>query len=79
MEDSTQMSLFLNREAKTSAIKRFQGDLTEDAEIVSFDLISPANALGKPDWSHIIPYYAEDMEFKDSIQYINGKEEFTAR
>ena len=36
------------------------------------------NQEGKPDWSHIIPYYAEEMEFKDSIQYINGKEEFTA-
>ena len=36
------------------------------------------NQQGKPDWSHIIPYYAEDMEFRDSIQYINGKEEFTA-
>ena len=36
------------------------------------------NKIGKPDWSHIIPYYAEDMEFRDSIQGINGKEEFTA-
>lgn len=36
------------------------------------------NKEGKPDWSHIIPYYADDMEFKDSIQGIKGKEEFTA-
>lgn len=36
------------------------------------------NQQGKPDWSHIIPYYAEDMEFRDSIQYIKGKTEFTA-
>jgi len=36
------------------------------------------NNAGKPDWSHIIPYYANDMEFKDSIQYIKGIEDFTA-
>lgn len=36
------------------------------------------NQAGKPDWSHIIPYYAEDMEFRDSVQGIRGKEEFTA-
>jgi hypothetical protein len=36
------------------------------------------NTAGKPDWSHIIPYYAKDMEFKDSIQYIKGIEDFTA-
>jgi limonene-1,2-epoxide hydrolase len=35
------------------------------------------NNAGKPDWSHIIPYYAKDMEFKDSIQYIKGIEDFT--
>ena len=36
------------------------------------------NHEGKPDWSHIIPYYAQEMEFRDSIQYIKGKDEFTA-
>ena len=36
------------------------------------------NTAGKPDWSHIIPYYAEDMAFRDSIQSISGKKEFTA-
>jgi limonene-1,2-epoxide hydrolase len=36
------------------------------------------NTAGKPDWSHIIPYYAKDMEFKDSIQYIKGIEDFKA-
>ncbi len=32
--------------------------------------------LGKPDWSHIFPYYHEDIRFHDSIQRIEGKEEF---
>jgi hypothetical protein len=36
------------------------------------------DAEGRPDWSHIIPYYHEDIFFKDSVQEIRGKEEFTA-
>jgi limonene-1,2-epoxide hydrolase len=36
------------------------------------------NTQGKPDWSHILPYYAEDIYFRDSIQGIHGLEEFTA-
>ena len=34
------------------------------------------NTEGKPDWSHIIPYYDEKIFFKDSIQEITGIEEF---
>jgi limonene-1,2-epoxide hydrolase len=36
------------------------------------------NTEGKPDWSHIIPYYADDIYFRDSIQEIHGLEDFTA-
>jgi hypothetical protein len=36
------------------------------------------NTEGKPDWSHIIPYYHQDILFKDTIQEIRGIEEFTA-
>jgi limonene-1,2-epoxide hydrolase len=36
------------------------------------------NRDGKPDWSHIFPYYHEDIIFEDSIQKIEGKSEFTA-
>jgi len=36
------------------------------------------NTEGKPDWSHILPYYADNIYFRDSIQEIRGKEEFTA-
>ncbi len=36
------------------------------------------NTAGKPDWSHILPYYANDMEFRDSIQGLQGIEDFTA-
>jgi len=36
------------------------------------------NTEGKPDWSHILPYYAADIYFRDTIQGIHGIEEFTA-
>ena len=36
------------------------------------------NTAGKPDWSHILPYYDENIYFRDSIQEIRGIEEFTA-
>ena len=34
------------------------------------------NTEGKPDWSHIWPYYDENIYFKDSVQEIRGIEEF---
>ncbi len=36
------------------------------------------NTEGKPEWSHIIPFYDEDIFFWDSIQKIHGLQEFTA-
>lgn len=36
------------------------------------------NANGKPDWSHIFPYYHPDVVFQDSIQRIEGIAEFVA-
>ena len=36
------------------------------------------NREGKPDWSHIFPYYHEDIVFHDSIQKIEGIEAFRA-
>jgi limonene-1,2-epoxide hydrolase len=36
------------------------------------------NSDGKPDWSHIFPYYHDDIIFHDSIQRIEGKEDFIA-
>ena len=34
------------------------------------------NTEGKPDWSHILPYYADDICFRDSIQEIRGIDAF---
>jgi hypothetical protein len=36
------------------------------------------NTEGKPDWSHILPYYDDNVLFRDSIQEIRGIKEFTA-
>lgn len=36
------------------------------------------NTEGKPDWSHIFPYYHKDIIFQDTIQRIEGIEEFKA-
>ncbi|MBJ2357152.1 nuclear transport factor 2 family protein [Sphaerochaeta sp. S2] len=36
------------------------------------------NTEGKPDWSHILPYYDEHIFFWDSVQKIHGIAEFTA-
>ena len=50
--------------------------LTKDLVI---DLWSKTyNTEGKPDWSHILPYYDNNIYFRDSIQEIRGIVEFTA-
>jgi limonene-1,2-epoxide hydrolase len=36
------------------------------------------NVNGKPDWSHLYPYYHPDVVFQDSIQRIEGIKEFVA-
>jgi hypothetical protein len=36
------------------------------------------NTDGKPDWSHIFPYYHQDIVFEDCIQRIEGIEDFKA-
>jgi limonene-1,2-epoxide hydrolase len=36
------------------------------------------NTQGKPDWSHIYPYYHPDIVFQDPIQRIEGIDEFIA-
>jgi limonene-1,2-epoxide hydrolase len=36
------------------------------------------NTEGKPDWSHILPYYDQNIYFRDSIQEIKGLANFKA-
>jgi limonene-1,2-epoxide hydrolase len=49
-----------------------------DVELIR-DLWSKTyNTEGKPDWSHILPYYHDEIYFRDSIQEIRGIDDFTA-
>ena len=53
-------------------------DLAIDVETIK-DLWSRTyNTAGKPDWSHLLPYYDDEIHFRDSIQDIHGIEEFRA-
>lgn len=36
------------------------------------------NTDGRPDWSHILPYYDDHISFRDSIQEIHGINDFKA-
>ena len=36
------------------------------------------NTQGKPDWSHIFPYYHENIVFQDPVQKLMGKPVFMA-
>jgi hypothetical protein len=54
-----------------------------DEKTITIDLIKELwsntyNTEGKPDWSHILPYYDINIYFRDSIQEIHGIDEFTA-
>lgn len=47
-----------------------------DTEMI-LDLWSQTyNTSGKPDWSHIFPYYSEQIIFEDTIQKVEGKPAF---
>ena len=54
-----------------------------DIKITAIDTVKELwsktyNTEGKPDWSHILPYYDANIYFRDSIQAIHGIAEFTA-
>jgi len=49
-----------------------------DVEIIKELWSKTYNKEGKPDWSHILPYYDDHIYFRDSIQEIRGIEAFKA-
>lgn len=61
---------------QTNAMQEMRPPLT--AETVRTLWSKTYNTDGKPDWSHLFPYYHEEIVFQDSIQRIEGKEAFTA-
>ena len=48
----------------------------ESADQMAELWVKTYNSQGKPDWSHILPYYADDISFRDSIQEIHGIDEY---
>jgi hypothetical protein len=53
-----------------------QKDYRLTLEIVKDLWAKTYNTDGKPDWSHILPYYDDSIFFKDTIQEIRGIDEF---
>jgi limonene-1,2-epoxide hydrolase len=58
-------------------------DVSEKTELVPLDTelvlklwSKTYNTSGKPDWSHIFPYYHDDIIFRDPIQKVEGKDAF---
>jgi hypothetical protein len=47
-----------------------------DAESIKELWSKTYNTEGKPDWSHILPYYDDNILFRDSVQELRGIEEF---
>jgi ketosteroid isomerase-like protein len=52
------------------------GKIIKDADHLKELWSKTYNTEGKPDWSHILPYYSDDIYFWDSIQKIRGVDEF---
>ena len=48
----------------------------EDTETLGKLWTKTYDIAGKPDWSHILPYYDKDIFFRDSIQEIRGIDAF---
>ncbi len=53
-------------------------NLKLDVDTVKVMWAKTYNTDGKPDWSHIFPYYHDEIVFQDCIQRIEGKENFMA-
>ena len=53
-------------------------DMEINAETIKELWSKTYNQEGKPDWSHILPFYDEDILFRDSIQELRGMEAFKA-
>ncbi|MCF7914580.1 MAG: nuclear transport factor 2 family protein [Spirochaetaceae bacterium] len=49
-----------------------------DIETIRRQWSKTYNTRGKPDWSHLFPYYHQNIIFQDSIQRVEGKKAFMA-
>lgn len=63
--------------------KEIKNKVVEEKKEITLELIRELwsktyNTKGKPDWSHILPYYDDNIYFKDTVQAVHGIEDFTA-
>ncbi len=63
---------------KASTTHKYSEEKILTVDIVRELWAKTYNTDGKPDWSHILPYYDDDIYFRDSIQELHGMEEFRA-
>lgn len=59
------------------------GNLKDEENRLTLNIVNKLwektyNTDGRPDWSHILPYYHQDIYFRDSIQEIRGMLAFKA-
>ena len=65
-------------EEKPHAAESNPNRVIVDAESIKELWSKTYNTEGKPDWSHILPYYDDEIYFRDSIQEIHGMADFRA-
>jgi limonene-1,2-epoxide hydrolase len=58
--------------------KEASSKIISDVETIKELWSKTYNTEGQPDWSHILPYYDDNIYFRDTIQEIYGIEEFRA-
>jgi len=61
-----------------AAERHDEGYCIRDIETVKALWTRTYDTEGKPDWSHILPYYHKDIRFRDSVQELYGKDDFVA-
>jgi hypothetical protein len=68
----------MTKQDEVSEQKKSPAPAILDAETIKELWSKTYNTEGKPDWSHILPYYDDNICFRDSIQQIEGIDEFRA-
>jgi limonene-1,2-epoxide hydrolase len=68
----------MTKQDEVSEQKKSPAPAILDAETIKELWSKTYNTEGKPDWSHILPYYDDNIYFRDSIQQIEGIDEFKA-
>jgi hypothetical protein len=63
---------------KPTEPEKISPDIGLNAESIKELWSKTYNTQGKPDWSHILPFYDDNIHFRDSIQELRGMEEFVA-